>query len=59
MRKSKILTTSDLYTKEKKPGKKPILTTLDLSDESIHQRLEESSLKTAITTTTKEGKKDE
>lgn len=41
MKKSKILTTADLFTKEKKPGKRPIITSLDLSDEDINSRTAE------------------
>jgi len=59
--KLKIISTSDLYSKDKKKTKpdKKTLTTKDLSDEAIHQAVEESKPTKIVKTSDVTDSKDE
>lgn len=57
--KLKIISTSDLFTKDKKKGQKKIIVTQDLADEAIHHAVEESKPTTIVKTSDVEDGKNE
>ena len=61
MGKLKIISTSDLYSKEKKKGQQKILVTQDLKDEAIHRGFDVDNRPSTVVTTSdgKEKAKNE
>ena len=57
--KLKIVTTSDLFTKERKKGKQKIIVTQDLPDDVLHHAVEETKPTTVVKTSDIKDKDDE